>query len=116
MPEARRSRWRPPVLLVAPTADMTIALRICLGLPGRPCTERTRNRNGRCGPCESAFQRNRNRIRVQYHGSWKSTSRAARRNQPWCSNCGTLVDLTFDHERGVVECRSCNSSHRRNPA
>lgn len=95
---------------------MTRPLRICLGLPGRPCTERTPNRNGRCTSCESQFQRARNKVRVQYQGSWKRTSLAARRNQPWCSICGTLADLTFDHEHAQVECRRCNSSHRRNPA
>lgn len=87
--------------------------RICLGLPGRPCTDRTDRTNGRCATCNAELNRERNATRIQYRGSWKRTSIAARRNQPWCANCGTLVDLTYDHEHGQVECRSCNSSHRR---
>jgi len=88
-------------------------IRICLGLPGRPCTERTDLPGGRCRTCNAEMNRGRNAARVQYQGRWKRTSLAARRNQPWCSLCGTIIDLTYDHEHGQVECRSCNSSHRR---
>lgn len=88
-------------------------VRICLGLPGRPCHERTDRIGGRCASCSSELNRGRNYTRAQYRGRWKRVSIAARQNQPWCSICGTLADLTYDHEHGQVECRSCNSSHRR---
>lgn len=91
-------------------------LRICLGVADQACATRTRNPGGRCRPCELEFQRRRNQARLQYQGSWKGVSRRARRAQPWCSVCGTPYDLTLDHEHGQVECRPCNSGHRRNPA
>ena len=87
------------------------ALRACL-----LCGARTRDPGPRCRPCEQAFQRRRNRARLQYQGTWKGASKRARRAQPWCSRCGTTTDLTLDHEHGQVECRSCNSSHRRDPS
>lgn len=86
-----------------------IALRSCLD-----CGLRTRTTAPRCGPCERSRQRRRNAARSQYAGAWRATSRTARRRQPWCSICGTTDDLTLDHEHAQVECRSCNSSHRRN--
>lgn len=87
--------------------------------PPKPCLDcgvPTRNPGGRCRPHELEHQRRRNQKRTQYQGTWPATSRRARRAQPWCSICGTTQDLTLDHEHGQVECRSCNSSHRRNPA
>lgn len=92
-------------------------LRICLGLPGHPCLERTRNPAGRCRPCELEHQRRRNAARPQYAGTWPAKSRRARQAEPWCHRPGCpdpfTADLTFDHETGTVECRHCNSSHRR---
>jgi len=88
--------------------------RPCLGVPGQTCTNRTRAPRGRCPSCERLWQKARNARRTQYHGSWRATSRAARKAQPWCSICGTVYDLTLDHEHGQVECRVCNSRHRRN--
>ena len=85
--------------------------------PQRPCLTcgtLTRNPGSRCRPCEQAHQRTRNQTRTQYTGTWQATSRRARKAQPWCSICGATSDLTLDHEHGQVECRSCNSSHRRN--
>lgn len=67
-----------------------------------------------CLGCRRARDRDRNRRRLQYAGAWQTISRAARAAQPWCSICGTQLDLTLDHEHAQVECRSCNSSHRRN--
>ena len=82
----------------------------------RPCLDcGARTRRTRCPRCESDWNRRRNARRTQYQGAWAATSRRARQAQPWCSICGTLFDLTLDHEHGQVECRSCNSSHRRNP-
>lgn len=86
--------------------------------PLRPCLDcgaRTRNPGSRCRRCELDHQRARNAARPQYAGSWYATSRRARIAQPWCSICGTNADLTLDHEHGQVECRECNSRHRRNP-
>lgn len=71
--------------------------------------------SSRCRRCELDHQRARNATRPQYAGSWYATSRRARKAQPWCSICGTNADLTLDHEHGQVECRECNSRHRRNP-
>lgn len=87
--------------------------------PQRPCIEPDcgalhRNPGPRCGPHTRTFNKARNQARTQYHGTWQATSRAARKAQPWCTRCGTGQDLTLDHETGTVECRSCNSSHRRN--
>lgn len=87
--------------------------------PLRPCLDcgtRTRNPGSRCRSCELAHQRARNAARkAQYGGTWAATSRRARRARPICARCGRTDDLTLDHETGQVECRSCNSSHRRNP-
>lgn len=60
-----------------------------------------------------------------YGWSWQKLSRRARRKQPWCSDCGTVDDLTADHlpqawrrkEAGLpirledtdVVCRGCNT-------
>lgn len=88
-------------------------IKICLGVPGTPCVERTRSPGGRCRLCEQEFQRRRNKTRLLYQGSHKRHSIAQRKAQPWCSICGTTVDLCWDHEHGQVECRPCNSSHRR---
>ncbi len=64
-----------------------------------------------------------------YDSTWAALSRRARRLQPFCTDCGTLDDLTVDHtpeawrrrERGLVirlrdvavVCRSCNSKRGR---
>jgi len=99
---------------------MTRPHRRCLGLPGIRCDELTRNPGGRCRRCEQAFQRIRNQKRTQYAGGWKRLSQKAREEEPWCHRPGCpnphTSDLTFDHETGTVECRPCNSSHRRNRA
>lgn len=88
--------------------------------PQRPClncAQLTRNPAGRCRPCELAHQKARNQKRRHlYGGDWAARSRAARQAQPACALCGTPSDLTLDHEHQQVECRSCNASHRRNPA
>lgn len=85
-------------------------LKICL-----ECDARHSEPGPRCRPHELAYQRVRNASRPQYAGTWRATSKAARKAQPWCSVCGTPYRLTLDHEHGQVECVSCNSSHRRNP-
>lgn len=90
---------------------MTSPLRPCLS-----CGLRFRGTGSRCPGCERARQRRRNQIRTEYQGAWRRRSLAERRAQPWCSICGTTADLTLDHEHGQVECRPCNSSHRRDPS
>lgn len=93
-------------------------------IPVRPCIECgrcTRTTTSRCAAHEREFQRRRNRVRVQYQGAWKRDSAAARRAVTHCPRCGVVLiksktarnGSTFDHETGRVECRSCNSSHRR---
>lgn len=88
--------------------------RICLD-----CPTLTRNPNGRCRTCQQAHDRARNQRRTQYQGDWQRISREAREAEPWCHHpaCPNpfTSDLTFDHQYARVECRSCNSSHRRNP-
>ena len=60
-----------------------------------------------------------------YEGQWRKISARARRLQPWCSDCGTVEDLTADHTPAAwaahdagkpitldlidVVCRPCNS-------
>ena len=60
-----------------------------------------------------------------YEGQWRKISARARRKQPWCSDCGTVEDLTADHTPEAwqahdagkpitldlidVVCRGCNS-------
>lgn len=62
-----------------------------------------------------ARQRRRNQERKHlYGGTWRATSKRARRAQPWCTRCGNPITLTLDHETGTVECVECNSRHRRN--
>jgi hypothetical protein len=68
---------------------------------------------------------------ARYPHRWRVFSRECIRRQPWCTDCGTTLDLTTDHmpgahERvrrrlplrpgvdGEVVCRSCNA--RRGPA
>lgn len=69
------------------------------------------------------------REQLGYDDTWRALSRRARRLQPWCSDCGTVEDLTADHspeawrrrEAGLVirltdvdvVCRSCNSRRGR---
>lgn len=87
-----------------------IPLRSCL-----ECGTITRTTQPRCGPCERSRQRRRNTRRATlYDTDHRKQSKAARKAQPWCSICGRQTNLTWDHEHQQVECRSCNSSHRRN--
>jgi hypothetical protein len=94
---------------------MTRPLKTCLD-----CGARHNEPGPRCRPHHLAHQRTRNASRPQYAGAWRTTSRRARQAEPWCHRPGCpnpfTRDLTFDHETETVECRSCNSSHRRNPA
>lgn len=98
----------------------TRPLRPCLG-----CQILTRSSTGRCGVCETKLQKDRNQARkALYAGPYIAHRRKALAGATLCPRCG--IDLirsrtarngaTWDHEHGQVECRSCNSSHRRNPA
>ena len=84
-------------------------LRICVD-----CGARHREAGPRCRPHELAHQRARNAARPQYAGTWRTYSKAKRRQQPWCSICGAAGDTTTDHDTDLVMCRRCNSSRRRN--
>lgn len=64
-----------------------------------------------------------------YDKRWRALSTRARRLQPWCTDCGSVEDLTTDHseqawerhEKGLairledveVVCRACNSRRGR---
>jgi 5-methylcytosine-specific restriction endonuclease McrA len=89
-------------------------MRICLGLPGRPCHERTERT--RCPACQRATDRAKNQ-RAAYRRTyaWQKLSRATRAATPQCVRCGSTADLTADHvvprtvAGGVVTlCRKCN--------
>ena len=96
--------------------------RPCLGVPGRACGTLTRNPGGRCRPCELEHQRQRNSKRLQYQGGWQTISKAARAAATHCTVCGVQLVIsktdprgsTYDHETLTVQCRRCNSAHRRN--
>lgn len=77
----------------------------------------------RCPIHEAAHQQARNARRPQYAGTWRATSKAARKDAWLCARCGVAFDQgdrkrrsTLDHTTGLVLCQSCNSSIRRNPA
>ena len=94
----------------------------------RPCLDcqRPTRQGSRCATCaqvhDAAYERTRLRgTRTQrgYSNTWLRRSRAAIRQQPWCSACGGTNDLTADHvvplSKGgdgtdvQVLCRACNS-------
>jgi hypothetical protein len=63
-----------------------------------------------------------------YGARWQRLSALARRQQPWCSHCGSTVDLVADHVdpatrgmRGItladiqVLCRRCNGAKADKP-
>lgn len=89
-------------------------LRICLGLPGQPCTQRTER--PRCPACQRVWERAKNQ-RAGYRRTyaWQKLSKATRAATPICVRCGSTEDLTADHviprsvAGGVVTlCRRCN--------
>lgn len=87
-------------------------LKLCI-----ECSTRHREPGPRCRTHELAHQKARNAARRHlYGGTWAATSRRARKAVGSCALCGARRDLTLDHEHGQVECRSCNSKHRRNPS
>lgn len=83
------------------------------------------SRGSMCRDCSNAIaardpkRKERNK---QYDHEWNKLSRLARQIQPWCSRCGSNMDLTADHilslanggsnilENIMVLCRKCNSS------
>lgn len=90
-------------------------MRICLGVPGRPCDERTERT--RCTACQRVMDRQKNqRAGYRRTGEWQRLSRATRKATPYCVRCGAAADLTADHVTprslagGVVTlCRKCNA-------
>lgn len=92
----------------------------------KPCVMcGTPSRGSRCHEHRVKDTRRARRERGQaaYDEKWRALSTAARRAQPWCSDCGSSSDLTADHvlpksvvpelvhaaENVAVRCRSCNS-------
>ncbi|WP_225075316.1 HNH endonuclease [Streptomyces sp. CoT10] len=61
------------------------------------------------------------RAKGKYDWAWRKARAAAIAQQPWCSVCGSVDDLTGDHRLPLsmggsndvsnidVKCRSCNS-------
>ena len=54
--------------------------------------------------------------RTNYDSNWRKLSEQARKEQPWCTICGSTHNLSLDHvipgttQGGLmVLCRSCNS-------
>lgn len=112
---------------------MTRPLRPCLGNPGFPCGEPTRNPKGRCRPCQQRHDHNRQARdkdkRAAYDTSaYRKLRAAARRGQYGaCVDCKSYDDLTIDHiiplSQGgtnnlsnlVVRCRACNSRKHNRP-
>ncbi len=98
-------------------------LRPCLGC-GTP-VESNNNAGARCCSCESARKKAFPRaekgkpssVRRGYDQNWRRLSKQARREHPFCMDCGSPEDLTADHLRWPartladveVVCRSCNS-------
>lgn len=100
----------------------------------RPCLDCGQPAPGtRCDACRLAHARGVERQRDRptttrrgYGSRWKRLSRQARRMQPWCSRCGTELDLTGDHVVALaaggprlpridsggldVLCRRCNAA------
>lgn len=87
--------------------------RPCLGFNGS-CPNAGLTQKTRCRDCERRFQaaRNRRPERGIYGGKWRAVSKAAREEQPFCSLCYAIDDLTLDHTSGMVVCRSCHRSEK----
>jgi hypothetical protein len=80
-------------------------------MPLRPCLNCGVLGSGtRCVDCYRARQRRRNaqEDRRIYDRDWRAHSRGRRAEQPWCSGCGTVSDLTVDHPSDAVLCRRCH--------
>lgn len=80
----------------------------------------------RCPEHTRPDTRPRDRVTRNNNARWKNLSRRLRRQQPFCSNCGTTTDLTVDHITPLADggdpydldnldvlCRSCNSAKGR---
>ena len=74
------------------------------------CTLKTRARRPYC-PTHARQREQARGPRSQYNAAWRRQSKAAIAAQPWCSVCGTTLDLTLDHS-GVVLCRADNTRWR----
>lgn len=93
LPIKKMSTWR--IL-----QDMRKPCRSC----GTPTTD-----GSRCERCETELVRRTNRartVRVEkkraprsrgYDQAWRLLSESMRRQQPWCSDCGSSDDLQLDH-------------------
>ena len=85
-------------------------MKLCV-VCGEPCLD------GRCSEHRPEQPTKLSPRQRGYTPSWDKLSARARRIQPWCSDCGTMEDLTADHltwpARTLVDvdvvCRSDNS-------
>lgn len=88
--------------------------------PPRQCLDcPAMTRRSRCPHCEAKLDRSR----IQYRGPWQTIRKAA--YPPVGTRCPICQvpmirsrtarnAMTLDHEHAQVECRECNSRHRRN--
>ncbi len=68
-----------------------MTLKPCIG-----CGEPTGST--RCPSCQPAHERTRGSAHARgYDKRWSRLSQRARRMQPWCTDCGTVENLTTDH-------------------
>lgn len=88
------------------------------------CGILTRSTTSRCGPHEREHQRARNQTKRRqdlYGGPYQTARRKALAGATLCPICGVNLirsrtarnGATWDHQHSRIECRSCNSSHRR---
>jgi len=109
-----------------PSTGRTALLRPCLGC-GTPVETTKKNAGARCDSCSEEHGRQFPKARGESHKEssarrgydyrWRRLSAQARREHPFCMDCGTHEDLTADHLRWPartladveVVCRSCNS-------
>lgn len=78
----------------------------------------------RCRACEAHRQRLRNAKpeRAQYAGGYQAFRKRLLKYATHCAKCGGVLvrsktspqGATYDHATNSVQCRSCNSSGRRN--
>ena len=92
----------------------------------RPCVVcSVLTKSARCAKCQRELNKSRPSASQRgYDAKWRKLSKYLREAQPWCTWCGTTVDLTVDHvlplsmggsnelENLRVLCRPCNSARK----
>ena len=102
-----------------------------LAMPLRPCLGcgKLVHDASRCAPCQTELVNLLSRLRPTnkargYDSAWTRLSKAMITEQPWCSACGAVADLTVDHVMSLaaggestpsnlrVLCRRCHGKKR----